>query len=383
MAQQDVINKLKERLMQTYGGDLEDMQLKHCQTLFTEEYKDPVAQEGWAASMKQLLVTIGEGPNKPIVDFPVRDEKAEFWVASWQLGFAGDSAVRGRPNMINVLEVATSFLDKTYNSLRSQIWVTTSATVVPGSKISDFSLRHSVGFTRSLACKVILDLVLKLALSDAELRAIADLLRSVLVIKAIYEPTAGEQDLLSKSLLDKFQVSESTRPDILQLYFAFDQCLKKEGIQYADAIEGRIQAFNRQTSVESYKLSEAETKMLMLLPKQTESFLQMLSYHWGQFKAAESACPLRLLVAHIDRKKVDSSMPKKWQDIFTSSPEKNFAFLERQIGIYIKAVKEAQKTQKKAVNLAFRSVFWHKFGNIWFPILPPEESRITLINIKD
>ena len=42
---------------------------------------------------------------------PLRAETAELWIPSWHLGFDEDSGVRGRPKMINVLEVAMSFLD--------------------------------------------------------------------------------------------------------------------------------------------------------------------------------------------------------------------------------------------------------------------------------
>ena len=88
----------------------------------------------------------------------------------------------------------------------------------PGDPFENLSIRHRVGFTGSLACKVILDSVHTLGLNDEEMQAIGPLLSGILALKCIYEPSMGEQELLTESLLSKFQVSESTRPDI---FFVF------------------------------------------------------------------------------------------------------------------------------------------------------------------
>ena len=99
--------------------------------------------------------------------------------------------------------------------------------------------------------------------------------------------------------------------------------MKREGVNYQDQIEKRLQEFNSKSSVESFKISEAEWRMLVLLPSQLEEFRSLLGYHWDQCKGGESAIPLRVLVANVNRKKPDTGIPGLWVKIFTSSAAKN------------------------------------------------------------
>ena len=350
-----IIQKLKKALQSQYGGDVEDGTLKHCIQHFQEKWNTPYERSQWADHMRHIARVVTPTTKLDLFS-PLRAETTELWIASWHLGFDEDSGVRGRPKMINVLEVAMSFLDNGFTSQRNPLSITMLKSWVPGDPFENFSIRHTVGFTRSLACKVILDLVHTLGLNDVEMQAIGPLLASILGLKCIYEPSMGEQELLTKSLLSKFQVSESTRPDVLQIYWGFEQCMKREGVNYQDQIEKRIQEFNSKSSVESFKISEAEWRMLILLPSQLDEFRSLLGYHWDQFKAGESAVPLRVLVANVNRKKPDTGIPGLWVKIFTYSAAKNLTFLKREIAIYLKQLKEAQRNSKKPVNLAFRAV---------------------------
>ena len=134
------------------------------------------------------------------------------------------------------------------------------------------------------------------------------------------------------------------------------ECMKREGVNFQDQIETRLQEFNSKSSVERFKISEAEWRMLVLLPSQLEEFRSLLGYHWDQLKAGESAVPCVCWWRTVNRKKPDTGIPGLWVKIVTSSAGKNVTFLKREIAIYLKQLKEAQRKSKKPVNLAFRAV---------------------------
>ncbi|CAJ1442820.1 unnamed protein product, partial [Effrenium voratum] len=165
----------------------------------------------------------------------------------------------------------------------------------------------------------------------------------------------SEEQLLQRSLLSKFQVAESTRPDVLQIYEGFVKYCARAGLKYAEAISDQISRFNMNSSTDTSKISEQEEKMLRMLPNQDELFLKLLSSHWDNFKAGESGATLRTLVTHCDRVLPrDDTKPAIWTAIMAPSPAKNLLFLQRLIEVYMRNFKDAIKGGKK-VNLAFRA----------------------------
>ncbi|CAJ1400371.1 unnamed protein product [Effrenium voratum] len=262
--------------------------------------------------------------------------------------------MRGRPKMVNILETTMNFLDRPFESVLHPLRLTLPPSAAVGAALPDCSLRLVVGFTRSLASKMLLQLVLSSGLSADEIGCLMPQIKAAIVMHAVVE-IGSEEQLLQRSLLSKFQVAESTRPDVLQIYEGFVKYCARAGLKYAEAISDQISRFNMNSSTDTSKISEQEEKMLRMLPNQDELFLKLLSSHWDNFKAGESGATLRTLVTHCDRVLPrDDTKPAIWTAIMAPSPAKNLLFLQRLIEVYMRNFKDAIKGGKK-VNLAFRA----------------------------
>ena len=285
-------------------------------------------------------------------------EIMDVWLPVWKLAYKDPAAsVRGRPKTINILETTRNFLDNPFASQKNRISVAMPPGVMVGDPVSNFSIRHVVGFTRSLAAKLLCALATKANLAENELMELAPYLKAALYVKCTYETYDSEDTMMQKSILAKMIVAESTRPDVLQMFYSFSRTFAKQGLVYKEVIDQRIDHFNAQTSVDATRISDAERKMLKARPMQQNEFLKLLDFHWNQWKAAESATPLRALVKHLDRAKTfDSAVPAIWQLVLKSSSQKNMVFLEREIAIFLMKVKEATAAARgKMINLAVRA----------------------------
>ena len=92
---------------------------------------------------------------------------------------------------------------------------------------------------------------------------------------------------------------------------------------------------------------------MKLYPHQAPEFVTLLEYHWQNFKVAESAVPLKVWTnsdLSPDLKQVRSNGKSLWSQILKWTPGKNYYWLLRCIGIFLKNVKESQLAGKK-VNL--------------------------------
>ena len=118
--------------------------------------------------LKQTLVAVRRrlevlDPNwRPVAhattvpDAPQDGEVVELWVAPWQLGFKETDAVKGKSKTHRVLSCAMDFLDRPYASSDEPLQILTARNAAVGSPILDFSLRHSVGFCKSLTARVLI-----------------------------------------------------------------------------------------------------------------------------------------------------------------------------------------------------------------------------------
>jgi hypothetical protein len=274
----------------------------------------------------------------------------DFWMDITQISSEG---LRGRPKLVNVLETFRNFMESGFSSTRSPLVVCAPASVAPGQPVPDWSFQVSVGMTRNLSAKLVVELAKNLA--DADLQVVLKEVTSCLQVKATLEP--NQADVFASSMRSKFIISESTRPDVIQLYSGLCQMFSLRGQKYSEQISSYIMAFNKGSNVDAARLSEAEVKMLLLLPGQQSEFLAVLERHWDNFKIQDSALPLKSLINTVDRtKRTDTSMPGIWQAIFVPSPDKNTLFVKRAIQIFLRNLAEAQAASKgKAINLRMRA----------------------------
>ena len=214
-------------------------------------------------------------------------------VTPWTLSF---TSLRGKSKMVNVLELVYSFLDANgFQSQRSPLCVAFKAGCAPGNPAPEFSVVHLVGFGRSLAARVLLMeiSVLEPNLTDEQFLELGKLLQSLLRIHTVVEASHDDKHLRFSSLRSKLQVSESVRPDVLQLYHTFGEIVAKSGQPLTQGLKALVQEFNKGSTVQGHRVSELETKVLLQLPLQTPGFHSKLQEHWQNFRLAESAVPMK------------------------------------------------------------------------------------------
>ena len=274
-------------------------------------------------------------------------------LAPWAIGF---ECPRGRTcaKMVNVLELAVSFLEKNFASARSPIQVHFDANAAAvGDAIPDASVRPVVGYSRTLAVKVLL--LECTELSDAELATVKPLLESLLALHCVWEPQSNDSELKFQSVRNKFQVSESVRPDVIQLFHTFTGMLDSGS---HPSLKKVIQVFNSGSSISGQRISDLETRVILQLPFQTENFINLLNSHWQNFKISESGVPMKFFTQASSflglQDEVPSGLSGLWTQILTPSKEKNEVSLEYCIKIFGKGLRDLMKSQhtnRKKLNL--------------------------------
>ena len=112
-------------------------------------------------------------------------------------------------------------------------------------------------------------------------------------------------------------------------------------------IKRLIDAYNAQISVEGYKISDQETDVLLRLPRMADAFVNALDYHWHNYKASESAMPLKILAAPDNFSVQIEGAPGVWAGIYQHHPDKDTFCLLAHLGFYAKRLKDALRHKKK------------------------------------
>ena len=141
------------------------------------------------------------------------------------------------------------------------------------------------------------------------------------------------------------QVSESTRPDPIQIFHTLSEGLKRAGADVTKGLPGKMKEYNAMTNVQSQSISDLEARIVCALPCQTEEFRKGLAYHWQNYKNAESAVPMKMFNF------LNADMPQEasgvWKDILSPSPEKNEEFLLHLVAVFLKNLKDLIRLRKK------------------------------------
>ncbi|CAJ1442673.1 unnamed protein product [Effrenium voratum] len=287
---------------------------RHLKVCFEQLYQRARAVEpAWVHPQVAQCVPEAPGPQQ---------EAGEGWLFIWQLAHEDGCSLKGRSNMVNILETAFSILENTFNS-------------------------------GSLAIKMIL--LAMVNLSNEELRAVFPVLRSLFTVKFTYNPAPNEEVQRHRSLSAKFQVSESHRPDPIQIYHVLADSLAKAGQDVAAGLPRKIKEYNSLTSVQSQCISELEARVICLLPQQTVKFRETLAYHWQNYKNAESGVPMKLFgKSGILGADAPAEASGVWKEILKPSAEKNECFLLHIIHVFVKSLKDALRMKKKP-NLRFHA----------------------------
>ena len=308
---------------------------------------DPTNCQALKSGMLQLEKRLRQmDPNKtlpdPMTKVPTPSDTPEHIVlAAWQLGMEIHHRVTGAPKTVRVCEVMVEFLERPFDSHGTPLQMEVPSHVAVGAKIPDWSMPYFQGFTRALALNLMLKSVIELNLSDQQLELIADELRAVLRIHAILMPPMSTAEKVAKSISQKMSKSEVLRQDPIQLLHAFQVRAQADGQQLNSMLlASYIDEFNAMSLLDGKNIYAAEASSMQLLLQVSPEAVEMLAYHWQQYKPHTSGLTvgrLAQLAAEIASSK--DGCNELFKGILSPTPQKLEAAITHQIGFYVSKLK--------------------------------------------
>ena len=340
-----------------------------------------------------------------VPEAPTDGTTVELNLAPWSLGYTKHHSVKGKSRTSQITECLTNFLERPYSSSTDPLDVLMPRGISVGAQIPLFSVRHSIGFTKSLTARLILFATVDMQWSDDDVFLFRHELQALFAIKAVYAPGTDSREQVQKTIGGKFMFAERTRPDIVQITTSLRDRALDEQANFAQVLPRFIEEFQEDTMAAGRKLSDLEIGALNTIPFFTEETIAKLDYHWQQYAMESSGMPLTY-VAHESLREgtkiplsrvLESHAAALWNMIIKASPQKREAVVFRRIGKFVHALKEAARLKKKA-NLrwnsdAFRcklshhdayevaALFTH-WAPSWQAMLTPEAWIKTLMKFK-
>lgn len=145
----------------------------------------------------------------------------------------------------------------------------------------------------------IIEAVALLDLVDEEFNELVPLLKSILWIKCDYTATKSAEDLAHQALLQKFRMSESFRPDVFQILKVLSTAILSSCQQGGAptvtkaSMKLALEKFNTNSQVQGLQVTDLEFACTVLVSGQSQRFRDLLTHHWHNFKAKESAIPMK------------------------------------------------------------------------------------------
>ena len=357
-------NRILESVKQKYLGspDVEkDDSVDFC-SYFVSNYG---SEEG-KARLKDMFLKlvddmkfVGWAPPDAIVNVvaPDPDDVPEFWVSPWQLGFTSEHSVKGPSKLVHIIDIVDGFLRRPYNSKTEPLQVIFGPRSKVQGLVDDWSMVLVVGMGKASACRMILESIATMNCTADELTVLAPTIKSLLRMRCTYDPAETEELQLQRAMALKNQATERPRPDPLMWAVRWFHVISKQGLDFASVIDERIKIFNTDRA-EGFGILPHEVAFIKAYRHQSSAFIDTLAKHWQNFKVHESAVPpKRLALADLSPDSKEIRCDKKnalWSKVLVWSQEANFVWLLREIGVFLKSIKEAQRSGKK-INLRTNS----------------------------
>ena len=194
-------NKLLQRILQHIeaqhcgSGEVELEDAVDPCTFLTQLYEnDTVALTTKLQSVESQLDTIDRSWSKEwctsMFDVPADGEEKVQCLSVYQLGFTEDCAIKGKSKSVHILDTVENFLDNPYSSERSPLDVKPPLGR-PRATIAPYSVVHAIGFSKSLACKLIIlaveELMRKGSMTTEELSNVQSFLKPLFYVKTIWK----------------------------------------------------------------------------------------------------------------------------------------------------------------------------------------------------
>lgn len=220
------------------------------------------------------------------------------------LSFDPGASVKGASDQNVIQGIVVDFLHKPYNSLEDplDLWF---HQLTPGAAVKPFTIGHSVGFGKAMACLLIVDAVIELwhaqVIGVPELKAIGKEYIALMAMKAMTDPGGDIEEQVNKTLAKKIRVSMRERPHVIQLWTAFLRTIqwkrsRGEKKSLSALLAQTIKYYNASTPTKQAITSD-ERDALMNLIGQSPTFCALLAKHWQNFPTSFSAVPVSLLAA--------------------------------------------------------------------------------------
>ena len=303
-----------------------------------------------------------------VPEIPTEGETRKLKLAPWMFGFRAKDSVKGKSKMTQVYGCLVEFLERPYASAKDPIDVLMPGWISVGSEMPVFSVRHSMGFAKSLTIRVILFAVVDMRWSDNECMLVLKELQALMCIECTYSPAADPKGQMNKALGDKMTAAARTRPDVIQIYSTLHSRALMDGVELQPNIDRYLSEFQEDTLSETRKFSPLEISAVKFMPGLSEAGQKKLAYHYQAFDVEFSAWPLGKLAADAlrDGTKVARASSSSeaiapdalqlWTNVCLVSSQKREATITRRIGIFLFKIKEAVRTKKsKTLNLKFQA----------------------------
>lgn len=257
--------------------------------------------------------------------------------------------------MIN--SIVEDFLHSPYRSVEEPLDVLFGSSGVQD-PIAPWSVGMSIGSAKCMAALTILHIVTANGFEEQELASIAGELAALCVVRATTDPAGDVFSQITKTISKKIRVSERSRPNPVQLEFAFrrvviDRQAKGDKRKLATILGAIIKDYNASQPAKG-KLNPDERSAVLMLQDQESTFKDILKAHWRNYPVNLSAVPVSFLAfpwlsSTYEPAVKKTSNPLHYQ-IQCPSTAKNVAWLKVAIGRCQQRLKELASSGKR-VNL--------------------------------
>ena len=281
------------------------------------------------------------------------DDIPDFCVSPWQLGFTTQHSVKGKSKLVYIMDTVDGFLKKPYDSKTEPLQVLFGPRSTVGTAVEDWSMVLSIGMGKASACRMILEAVCELNMDTESIKEIGSLLKALFRMRCTYDPADTEEEQIDRAFAAKCRLTERPRPDPIMMAKKWMAAIIKQGLTFASVIDDKIKKYNVDKN-EGFGVMEHEIQFIKAYPHQESEYIDILEKHWQNFKVLESAVPPKRLAfgdlspdTKVKRCEKENTLFNK---IYSWTPLANVLWLMREIGIFCRAIKDAQRLNRK-INL--------------------------------
>ena len=301
----------------------------------------------------------------------------------WQMGFSADSFIRGATAAYNVFRCMEADVQKGGMTSKYPIEIVPFlGTKGPGEAIAPFEIMAAIGASVVTSAYLICHWVIEkghfndVALEDvtekARLAPLANVIISVMHIRAMHEPVKDMKDAAFKSNQGKITAGQRPQPTILSYVHAYSrvaieaQKKNKTWQTHRELVMEQVNQHNQREKVRKDKIKTDEISSMGNVLLMSEWFMRRLKIIFQYQKPSCTSVPYVLLSAKFLSASSEPSVKKEenpvWYSIEEWSREKADAWLARTDGRFNYKVKE-QIAKGKKPNLVNQAKDFRDTGN--------------------